>query len=80
MNMNMNINMNLSKLYCKLYHFEILLLMQIERDRLLTEVENLSASSDGQTQKMQELQSQKLKSLEAQVSSRYVIMLIWTEI
>ncbi|KAL8252086.1 hypothetical protein R6Q59_035779 [Mikania micrantha] len=40
--------------------------VQIERDRLLTEVENLSASSDGQTQKLQELHSYKLKSLESQ--------------
>ncbi|KAI3737142.1 hypothetical protein L2E82_27137 [Cichorium intybus] len=41
--------------------------VQIERDRLLTEVENLSASSDGQSQKMQDLHSQKLKSLESQI-------------
>ncbi|KAD0046733.1 hypothetical protein E3N88_44876 [Mikania micrantha] len=41
--------------------------VQIERDRLLTEVENLSASSDCQTQKLQELHSYKLKSLESQV-------------
>lgn len=44
--------------------------MQIERDRLLTKVENLSASSDGQTQKMQDLHSHKLKSLESQVRSQ----------
>ncbi|XP_076940354.1 kinesin-like protein KIN-4A [Bidens hawaiensis] len=43
------------------------LAVQIERDRLLTEVENLSASSDGQTQKMQDLHSHKLKSLESQI-------------
>ncbi|CAI9267078.1 unnamed protein product [Lactuca saligna] len=41
--------------------------VQIERDRLLTEVENLSASSDGQSQKMQDLHSHKLKSLESQI-------------
>ncbi|XP_076920074.1 kinesin-like protein KIN-4A isoform X1 [Bidens hawaiensis] len=43
------------------------LAVQIERDRLLTKVENLSASSDGQTQKMQDLHSHKLKSLESQI-------------
>ncbi|KAI4339834.1 hypothetical protein MLD38_024733 [Melastoma candidum] len=41
---------------------------QLERDRLLAEVENLAANSDGQTQKMQEIHSQKLKMLEAQIS------------
>nr|GEW04192.1 kinesin-like protein KIN-4A [Tanacetum cinerariifolium] len=41
--------------------------VQIERDRLLTEVENLSASSDGQAQKVRDLHSQKLKSLESQI-------------
>ncbi|KAL4559566.1 hypothetical protein LXL04_031709 [Taraxacum kok-saghyz] len=41
--------------------------VQIERDRLLTEVENLSATSDGQSQKMQDLHSHKLKSLESQI-------------
>lgn len=41
--------------------------MQQERDRLLAEVENLAANSDGQTQKMQDIHSQKLKMLEAQV-------------
>lgn len=41
--------------------------VQIERDRLLTEVENLSASSDGQTQKVRDLHSHKLKSLESQI-------------
>ncbi|KAI7755406.1 hypothetical protein M8C21_005574 [Ambrosia artemisiifolia] len=41
--------------------------VQMERDRLLAEVENLSASSDGQTQKMRDLHSQKLKSLESQI-------------
>jgi hypothetical protein len=44
--------------------------MQIERDRLLTEVENLSASSDGQAQKVRDLHSHKLKSLESQVNNQ----------
>ncbi|KAK6938656.1 Kinesin motor domain, partial [Dillenia turbinata] len=38
-----------------------------ERDRLLAEVENLAANSDGQTQKMQDIHAQKLKALEAQI-------------
>jgi hypothetical protein len=33
----------------------------------LAEVENLAANSDGHTQKMQEIDAQKLKALEAQV-------------
>lgn len=41
--------------------------MQRERDHLLAEVENLSANSDGQTQKLEDIHAQKLKSLEAQV-------------
>ncbi|KAL8154034.1 hypothetical protein V2J09_011794 [Rumex salicifolius] len=41
--------------------------VQQERDRLLTEVENLAASSDGQTQKLQDVHSHKLKALEAQI-------------
>ncbi|KAM7278761.1 hypothetical protein ACFE04_005895 [Oxalis oulophora] len=41
--------------------------VQHERDRLLTEVENLAAGSDGQAQKMQDVHSQKLKALEAQI-------------
>ncbi|GAB4852240.1 Kinesin-like protein KIN-4A [Ancistrocladus abbreviatus] len=41
--------------------------VQQERDRLLAEVENLAASSDGQTQKFQDVHSQKLKALEAQI-------------
>ncbi|KAK9285875.1 hypothetical protein L1049_025076 [Liquidambar formosana] len=41
--------------------------VQQERDRLLAEVENLAAASDGQTQKMQDVHSQKLKALEAQI-------------
>ncbi|KAJ9559868.1 hypothetical protein OSB04_005028, partial [Centaurea solstitialis] len=41
--------------------------VQIERDRLLAEVENLSASSDGQTQKVKDMHSHKLKSLESQI-------------
>ena len=42
-------------------------LLQLERDRLLAEVENLAACSDGQTQKLHDIHSQKLKTLEAQV-------------
>ncbi|KAI3777395.1 hypothetical protein L1987_47195 [Smallanthus sonchifolius] len=41
--------------------------VQKERDRLQTEIENLAASSDGQTQKLQDLHSHKLKSLESQI-------------
>lgn len=41
--------------------------MQLERDRLLAEVENLSANTDGHAQKLQDVHSQKLKLLEAQV-------------
>ncbi|KAK6278272.1 hypothetical protein POUND7_018595 [Theobroma cacao] len=41
--------------------------VQQERDRLLAEIENLSAGSDGQTQKLQDIHAQKLKSLEAQI-------------
>ncbi|KAK2970657.1 hypothetical protein RJ640_012245 [Escallonia rubra] len=41
--------------------------VQLERDRLLAEVENLAASSDGHTQKMQDMHAQKLKSLESQI-------------
>ncbi|XP_044510092.1 kinesin-like protein KIN-4A isoform X2 [Mangifera indica] len=41
--------------------------VQQERDRLLAEVENLAASSDGQRQKLQDVHAQKLKSLEAQI-------------
>ncbi|KAI3522183.1 hypothetical protein L1887_11665 [Cichorium endivia] len=41
--------------------------VQKERDRLQTEIENLSATSDGQTQKLQDLHSHKLKSLESQI-------------
>ncbi|CAL8996327.1 unnamed protein product, partial [Prunus brigantina] len=40
--------------------------VQQERDRLLGEVENL-ANSDGQAQKLQDVHSQKLKALEAQI-------------
>lgn len=43
------------------------LLMQKERDRLQTEIENLSSTSDGQTQKLQDLHAHKLKSLESQI-------------
>ncbi|XP_011074401.1 kinesin-like protein KIN-4A [Sesamum indicum] len=41
--------------------------VQCERDRLLAEVENLSANSDGQAQKLQDIHAQKLKALEAQI-------------
>ncbi|XVE70124.1 hypothetical protein DITRI_Ditri10aG0046300 [Diplodiscus trichospermus] len=41
--------------------------VQQERDSLLAEIENLSAGSDGQTQKVQDIHAQKLKSLEAQI-------------
>lgn len=40
--------------------------VQLERDRLLAEVENL-ANNDGQAIKLQDTHSQKLKSLEAQI-------------
>ncbi|KAI3976373.1 hypothetical protein MKX01_021892, partial [Papaver californicum] len=36
-------------------------------DRLLAEVESLAANSDGQTQKMQDFHTHKLKALEAQI-------------
>lgn len=41
--------------------------VQNERDRLQAEIQNLSATSDGQTQKLQDLHSHKLKSLESQI-------------
>ncbi|PNY10062.1 chromosome-associated kinesin KIF4A-like protein, partial [Trifolium pratense] len=41
--------------------------VQRERDCLLAEVENLAANSDGQTQKLEDTHSQKLKALEAQI-------------
>ncbi|PON94237.1 Kinesin-like protein [Trema orientale] len=41
--------------------------VQQERDRLLAEVENLAANTDGQAQKLQDTHSQKLKTLEAQI-------------
>ncbi|GMN35098.1 hypothetical protein TIFTF001_005080 [Ficus carica] len=41
--------------------------VQQERDRLLAEVENLAANSDGQAQKLQDIHAQKLKTLEAQI-------------
>ncbi|KAJ6288691.1 hypothetical protein OIU76_024636 [Salix suchowensis] len=40
---------------------------QQERDRLLVEIENLAANSDGQAQKTQDSHSQKLKAFEAQI-------------
>lgn len=42
--------------------------VQQERDHLLAEVENLAANSDGQKQKVREVNAQKLKVLEAQIS------------
>lgn len=45
----------------------ICFILQKERDHLLDEVENLAAS-DGQAQKLQDVHSQKLKALEAQVT------------
>ncbi|XP_023523957.1 kinesin-like protein KIN-4A [Cucurbita pepo subsp. pepo] len=41
--------------------------VQQERDSLLAEVENLSACSDGQTQKLYDIHSPKLRTLEAQI-------------
>ncbi|KAJ7966586.1 Kinesin-like protein [Quillaja saponaria] len=41
--------------------------VQRERDRLFAEVENLAASSDGQAQKLQDMHTQKLKTLESQI-------------
>ncbi|RDX60694.1 Kinesin-like protein KIN-4A, partial [Mucuna pruriens] len=41
--------------------------VQRERDRLLAEVENLAANSDGQTQKSEDIHAQKLRTLEAQI-------------
>ncbi|KAL3840427.1 hypothetical protein ACJIZ3_025018 [Penstemon smallii] len=41
--------------------------VQSERDRLLTEVENLSANSDGQAHKLQDVHAHKLKVLESQI-------------
>jgi hypothetical protein len=50
--------------------------MQRERDCLLAEVENLAANSDGQTQKLEDTHSQKLKALEAQVDSPICLLFI----
>ncbi|RYR55740.1 hypothetical protein Ahy_A06g030917 [Arachis hypogaea] len=41
--------------------------VQRERDRLLAEVENLAANSDGQTHKSEDIHAQKLKALESQI-------------
>ncbi|GAA0141445.1 microtubule binding motor protein [Lithospermum erythrorhizon] len=41
--------------------------VQQERDRLLTEIENLAANSDGQAQKAQDVHTLKLKTLESQI-------------
>ncbi|MCH94524.1 chromosome-associated kinesin KIF4A related, partial [Trifolium medium] len=38
-----------------------------DRDRLLAEVENLAAGTDGQTHKSEDIYAQKLKALEAQI-------------
>jgi len=46
--------------------------MQRERDRLLAEVENLAANSDGQMQKSEDIHAQKLKILEAQVRKLFL--------
>jgi len=51
--------------------------MQRERDCLLAEVENLAANSDGQTQKLEDTHSQKLKALEAQVGSPICLLFIY---
>lgn len=48
------------------------LITQQDRDRLLAEVENLAANSDGQAQKLQDIHSQKLKALEAQVDYHFL--------
>jgi hypothetical protein len=40
----------------------------------LAEVENLAANSDGHTKKIQEIDAQKLKALEAQVKSHPVFI------
>ncbi|MCO5597243.1 hypothetical protein L7F22_051319 [Adiantum nelumboides] len=42
--------------------------LQMERDKLLLEIENLSCVSDEQTQKMQEAYADKLKDLESQLA------------
>ncbi|CAJ2675396.1 unnamed protein product [Trifolium pratense] len=41
--------------------------VQQDRDRLLAEVENLAAGTDGQTHKSEDIYAQKLKALEAQI-------------
>ncbi|VFQ86841.1 unnamed protein product [Cuscuta campestris] len=41
--------------------------VQRDRDRLLAEVENLAANSDGQAHKLQDIHAQKLKALEVQI-------------
>ncbi|KAG4944573.1 hypothetical protein JHK85_049219 [Glycine max] len=47
--------------------------VQRDRDRLLAEVENLAANSDGQIQKSEDIHAQKLKTLEAQVQLQHRI-------
>lgn len=54
-------------LYVAYMKCSLLFTLQQERDRLLAEVENLAANTDGHTQKMQDMHAQKLKMLEAQV-------------
>lgn len=39
----------------------------------MAEVENLAANSDGQTQKLEDIHAQKLKALEAQVRSPFLL-------
>ncbi|PIA36599.1 hypothetical protein AQUCO_03300062v1 [Aquilegia coerulea] len=46
--------------------------LQQKRDRLLAEVESLAATSDGHTQKMQDVHFQKLKAPEAQQVDEFV--------
>lgn len=53
--------------------YSLVSIKQQERDRLLAEVENLAANTDGQAQKMQDIHSQKLKTLEAQVSILFLL-------
>ena len=60
-----------AKLHCSyrkfIFIYALDLYMQQERDRLLAEVENLAANSDGQTHKSEDIHAQKLKALEGQV-------------
>ncbi|KAI3946715.1 hypothetical protein MKW98_003278 [Papaver atlanticum] len=47
--------------------------VQQDRDRLLAEVESLAANSDGQTQKMQDVHTHKLKALEARMEFHILV-------